>query len=137
MRVLRPENHCFSTKLPKRPPSAMVRSTPLRRRNKAAYTELSTPLGRKVGVLLMKSQGDKKRVPTGLITELAAAYGCNSRTIRRIEAAFWAQISRPGAFDFHHRRQATAGGAPMLSTRCYRKCCPSCQSSGEQSGNWL
>ena len=33
--------------------------------------------------------------------------------------------------------RATAGGAPMLSTRCDRKCRPSRQSSSERFGNWL
>ena len=41
-----------------------------------------------IGVVLMKRQGDKKYVPTGLIAQLAAAYGCNLRTIRRIGVAF-------------------------------------------------
>ena len=61
----------------------MVRSRSLQWRNKAAYTELLTPLRLKVGVVLMKRQADKKRVPAGLIVELALAYGYNSRTIRR------------------------------------------------------
>ena len=33
--------------------------------------------------------------------------------------------------------RAAAGGAPMLSTRCDRKCWPSRQSSSERFGNWL
>ena len=60
----------------------------------------------------MKNKGDKNCVPTGLIAEFAVAYGCNSRTIRRIGATFRAQISRPRAFDFHRRRQGICGRRP-------------------------
>ena len=90
----------------------MVRSTPSPRRSKAAYAELSTPFRLKVGAVLMKRQGDRKRVPKGLIAELAAAYGCNSRSIRRIGAAFQTQILGPGLFDLHRHRQGNCGRPP-------------------------
>ena len=90
----------------------MVRSMSLWRQNKAAYTELLTPLTLKAGVVLMKREGDKNGVPAGLIAELAAAYGCNSRMIRRIGAAFRAKISRPGAFDIHRCHEGNCGRRP-------------------------
>ena len=56
--------------------------------------------------------GRQKRVPAGLIAELAAACGCNSRMIRRIGAAFQAKTSRPGAFDIHRCHEGNCGRRP-------------------------
>ena len=60
----------------------------------------------------MKRQGDRRRIPKGLITELAAAYGCNSRSIQRIGVAFRAQIMGPGLFDLHRHYQGNYGRPP-------------------------
>ena len=91
---------------------AILRSTPSWWRNRAASTELSMPFGLKVGAVLAKRQGDRKRGWKCLIVEAAVGYSGNSRAISQIGDAFRVQNSGPGLIDLHRRRGGNCGRLP-------------------------
>ena len=74
---------------------AVLRSTPLRYRNKATHAKLSTPFRLEVTTVLAKRYGDRKHVLKALIVEFAVAYGYNSSSIWWIGAMFRPQNSEP------------------------------------------
>ena len=69
-------------------------------------------------MVLAKRYGDRKHVSKALIVELAVAYGYNSSSIWWIGAMFRPKILGQDFAASIAAVRATAGGLPILSTRC-------------------
>lgn len=91
----------------------MVRGPSSGKRGKAAYGELGTPLRLKVGAIIFKRQGSSKKLPAGLIGDLAREYDVDKRTIQRIGLSFRTELPGQDGIDLHRHRRKVCGRPKM------------------------